>query len=63
MTVTVYDLEQLVSFIDSAAERGAIKGSELSRIGEIRDKLKVFVDTARIEKENEEAKPELLTEG
>lgn len=42
-TVNISDLESVVRIIDAASERGAFKGSELSAVGAVRDKISNFL--------------------
>ncbi len=44
--LTLADLASLHSLIDAACTRGAFKAPEMSRVGEIYDKLTRFLDTA-----------------
>lgn len=42
-SVNISDLESVVRIIDAASERGAFKGSELSSVGTVRDKIANFL--------------------
>ena len=44
--LTIADLASLHSLIDAACTRGAFKAPEMSRVGEIYDKLSQFLDAA-----------------
>ena len=44
--LTIADLASRHSLIDAACTRGAFKAPEMSRIGEIYDKLSRFLDAA-----------------
>ena len=44
--LTIADLASLHSLIDAACTRGAFKAPEMSRVGEIYDKLSSFLDAA-----------------
>jgi hypothetical protein len=44
--LTIADLASLHSLIDAACTRGAFKAPEMSRVGEIYDKLSRFLDAA-----------------
>ena len=44
--LTLADLASLHTLIDAACTRGAFKAPEMSRVGEIYDKLTRFLDTA-----------------
>jgi hypothetical protein len=41
--ISINDLENVVRVIDAAAERGAFKGSELTSVGTVRDKVAAFL--------------------
>ncbi len=41
--ININDLENVVRIIDAAAERGAFKGSELTSVGTVRDKVAAFL--------------------
>jgi hypothetical protein len=41
--ITLQDIALMVSIIDAVVKRGAIEGSEMSIVGNIRDKLDRFV--------------------
>jgi len=41
--ITILDLQNVVKVIDTAAERGAFKGNELSAVGTVRDKVANFL--------------------
>ncbi|AUZ95031.1 hypothetical protein FDI40_gp251 [Agrobacterium phage Atu_ph07] len=45
--ITLTDLTSIVVIIDTAAQRGAFKGEELSSVGSIRDKFASFVKAAQ----------------
>jgi hypothetical protein len=45
--LTIADLASLQTLIDAACSRGAFKASEMSRAGEIYDKLTHFLGTAK----------------
>ena len=40
----VVDLENVIRIIDAAARRGAFQGSELSGVGQVRDRIESFVN-------------------
>lgn len=42
--ITVADLDLIKNIIDLASSRGAFRGNELSQVGEVFDKLSVFLD-------------------
>ena len=42
--ITVADLDLIKNIIDLASSRGAVRGNELSQVGEVFDKLSVFLD-------------------
>ena len=41
--VTLQDMVTMVNIIDVCSERGAFKGNELSVVGQLREKLALFV--------------------
>jgi hypothetical protein len=45
--LTIADLASLQTLIDAACTRGAFKAPEMSRVGEIYDKLTRFLETAK----------------
>lgn len=55
--ITLVDLQNTLRIIDVAAERGAFRGSELTSVGSVRDKLASFLE-ATMPKEEEEAASE-----
>ena len=46
-TITVTDIAAMLRIIDTAAERGAYRGEELTAVGSVRDKAAVFVNFIR----------------
>lgn len=44
--LTLSDIENSLKIIDLAAERGAFKGSELTSVGTIRDRIAGFLNEA-----------------
>lgn len=42
-TITVNDVSALLRIVDTAAERGAFRGNELTAVGAVRDKAAAFV--------------------
>jgi hypothetical protein len=42
--ITIADLGLIKNIIDLASSRGAFRGNELSQVGEVFDKLSVFLD-------------------
>lgn len=57
--LTIADLASIHSLIDAACTRGAFKAPEMSRVGEIYDKLSRFLDTAtqQAQEQAEQANP------
>ena len=57
--LTIADLASIHSLIDAACTRGAFKAPEMSRVGEIYDKLTRFLDTAKpqAQEQAEQAEP------
>lgn len=43
--INLIDLQNALRIIDAAAERGAFRGSELTSVGGVRDKLAAFLET------------------
>ena len=58
--LTIADLASLHSLIDAACTRGAFKATEMSRVGEIYDKLSRFLDAAsqQAQEQAEQAPPQ-----
>ena len=58
--LTITDLASLHSLIDAACTRGAFKAPEMSRVGEIYDKLTRFLDAAtpQAQAQTEQAEPQ-----
>ena len=58
--LTIADLASLHSLIDAACTRGAFKAPEMSRVGEIYDKLSRFLDAAaqQAQEQTEQAPPQ-----
>ena len=54
-SIGIQDLHVLLQIVDVSAERGTFKGSELSSVGAIRDKLANFVEFARQTEEAQQA--------
>jgi hypothetical protein len=46
MNLDVKDLISTIQFIDIMVSRGAIRGNELSQVGQLRDKLEAFIAAA-----------------
>jgi len=57
--LTIADLASIHTLIDAACTRGAFKAPEMSRVGEIYDKLTRFLDTAKqqAQEQAEQAEP------
>ena len=57
--LTIADLASLHSLIDAACTRGAFKAPEMSRVGEIYDKLTRFLEAAKqqAQEQAEQANP------
>jgi hypothetical protein len=58
--LTIADLASLHTLIDAACTRGAFKAPEMSRVGEIYDKLTRFLDAAaqQAQEQTEQAPPQ-----
>ena len=58
--LTIADLASLHSLIDAACTRGAFNAPEMSRVGEIYDKLTRFLDAAaqQAQEQAEQAPPQ-----
>jgi len=44
-SISLNDLSVLLTLVDLSAERGTFKGSELSQVGAVRDKLAAFLSS------------------
>jgi len=57
--LTIADLASIHTLIDAACTRGAFKAPEMSRVGEIYDKLTRFLETAKqqAQEQAEQANP------
>jgi hypothetical protein len=57
--LTIADLASIHTLIDAACTRGAFKAPEMSRVGEIYDKLTQFLETAtqQAQEQAEQANP------
>jgi hypothetical protein len=53
--ITIADLDLIKQIIDLASARGAFKGPELAQIGEVYNKLVVFLDLAMAEAQQNQA--------
>ena len=58
--LTIADLASLHTLIDAACTRGAFKAPEMSKVGEIYDKLSRFLDAAaqQAQEQTEQAPPQ-----
>ena len=58
--LTIADLASIHALIDAACTRGAFKAPEMSRVGEIYDKLSRFLDAAaqQAQEQTEQAPPQ-----
>ena len=58
--LTIADLASIHTLIDAACTRGAFKAPEMSRVGEIYDKLSRFLDAAaqQAQEQTEQAPPQ-----
>lgn len=56
--IQISDLENVVKIIDAASERGAFKGSELSAVGSVRDKIASFLAAIPAPAETENTEPQ-----
>ena len=54
-TITVTDIAAMLRIIDTAAERGAFRGEELTAVGGVRDKAAGFVNHIREQAEAAQA--------
>ena len=54
-TITVTDIAAMLRIIDTAAERGAFRGEELTAVGSVRDKAASFVNYIREQAEAAQA--------
>lgn len=55
--ITISDLDALRNIVDLASSRGAFKGSELSQVGLVYDKLTKFLDAVVAQAQAQEAVP------
>lgn len=53
--LTIADLASLHSLIDAACTRGAFKAPEMSRVGEIYDKLSRFLEASKQQDQSDQA--------
>lgn len=51
-SISVQDIQNLLIVIDTAAQRGAFKGNELSQIGQLFDKVNMFLQAATPQQTN-----------
>ena len=58
--LTIADLASIHTLIDAACTRGAFKAPEMSKVGEIYDKLTRFLDAAtqQAQEQTEQAPPQ-----
>ena len=52
VNISLSDIANCINIIDIVSQRGAFKGSELTSVGTLRDKLNLFVDQNNKEEEN-----------
>jgi len=45
--LTITDLMSIKSLLDTACNRGTFKGSEMSKVGEIYDRLTAFLEVSK----------------
>ena len=68
-SISLNDLQLLAQIVDLASQRGAFRGSELTQVGSIFDKLNAFLgfvaeqQAANAEAEEGEGEPEAPAEG
>jgi len=53
--ITVVDLDLLRNIVDLATSRGAFRGSELTQVGEVYDKLTKFLEAVVAQAQAQEA--------
>ena len=58
VNISLNDIVNVVSLIDIVSSRGAFKGTELTSVGTIRDKLALFIEQ---NKQKEESSKDLET--
>lgn len=61
-SISLNDLQVILQIVDTAAERGAFKGEELSSVGAVRDKLSAFLTFVAQAQEEQRAKEEAESE-
>lgn len=57
ISISIQDIQNLLLILDTAAQRGAFKGNELSQIGQLFDKISLFVQTALSQQARSEQQP------
>lgn len=62
MTIDINDLASVVQFIDIMLSRGAVQGTEIVHVANMRQKYQSLVEAAQAQVKQEEAEPELLIE-
>ena len=61
-TITLVDLQNTLRIIDTAAERGAFRGNELTAVGGVRDKIAAFLEAVLPKEEVAEPAAEQVKE-
>lgn len=61
--INLQDLQNLLHIVDVSAERGTFKGNELSSVGQVRDKLAIFLEAASKTEEAADAPSESSDDG
>jgi len=56
--LTIADLASIHTLIDAACTRGAFKAPEMSRVGEIYDKLTRFLEASKQQDQADQAPPQ-----
>ena len=59
--ITVADLNLLKNIIDLASSRGAFRAAEMKQVGEVYEKLSVFLDAVVAQAQNQEAESQPAT--
>lgn len=62
MNFTIGDIENVVRIIDTASQRGAFKGDELSAVGSVRDKFASIIQQVKLQEEQKSQEENLQGE-
>jgi len=59
--ITIADLNLLKNIVDLASTRGAFRGTELTQVGQVYDKLAAFLDAVVAQAQAQENQPDADT--